>query len=286
DGNVRDSIVLIKNRIGRTGPEATVYAEAEWTVEFRVIASGTETVRTVAMQRSGSLDSIFFASVVSREIDVMGEAGFDWLGAAAEMAKGLPGGQILLGPLTKVRDERRQAQCNAELDELIRQNVTISEDVLAKLLNLECDVGEIAMTVTSLSLIINELRQSRIERRKPSEVKTLFSSAYPISVFPVILPKRIVNEEFLSLFPTLDDMAVLRECIMVSGIKKPEGKSAQEFIDVLTTSLVGCDLNSVTRFFTCLREKKPASQLLAFAVEYLSGKRAGAIPDGEGHGGG
>ena len=96
----------------------------------------------------------------------------DWLGALATFAMGLPGGNAVVGPFEKLRQDEKNADRREDVDRFFRdidaavsRNEGVSREALAEILDVKEQSRELTFAVEVLHTLLHELVVSEREKR-------------------------------------------------------------------------------------------------------------------------
>jgi hypothetical protein len=267
---VDTSKVSVEERIMREGGKRTL------SVKFIAKDVGHESIVTECKGCPDLLTSNFTINPKSGGVNMQR----DWLGAVAEMAKGLPGGQIVLGPLIKLREQEKSAVRDAqaasrhqEVQALLEKNQTIDEQTLERTLKLDGDIREVKMTLEVLAPLLREVQQSWHQGRELRPALLVLQAQQRVTRFPIPIDRSLLVEELDALFPTDMAQTTFKDVLVKVGWQKlPRTESSTLYFNEFTHSLAGQSQEKLARVFSLLHEERPASQILQFAAEYLSGK--------------
>jgi hypothetical protein len=199
----------------------------------------------------------------------------DWFGIVVEAAKALPGGDLILGPLIKVRDDQRLSEeIDAKISAIVKQDRNLTSESLRVALASQPSFEEIVKSEQSISLIRDIVNES-IRLQKCGEPVTARSLArtYRFSSWPFPDVERAdLIRELTALFGTAGQVESFVCAIQAAeyplntvDYTNPKKKMI-EFVD----SLIGQPRSTLKTIFDTLASEKKSSEILKKCAENFS----------------
>ena len=195
----------------------------------------------------------------------------DWIGALAEMGKGLPGGRIVLGPLLKLRDEEARKRFNESIEERFNTGQEISEGILDQLAENQERTRSLVASTDVMKTLLEEIASAAREQRPRRAAMAVVTSAMRISRFPLPFGQELLFAELAGLFPNEDDLDDLEECLLAAGLRGLDGRGRVEKLKRFLSRLTGQPGSKLERFFCCLYAQREGSEILRHACEFWRG---------------
>ena len=204
----------------------------------------------------------------------------DWIGALGEMGKGLPGGQIVLGPLLKLRDEEARRRFNESIDERFKTGQEISEGILDQLAEHQERTRSLDASTEVMKTLLEEIASALREQRPRRAPMAVVTSAMKISRFPLPFGRELLFEELAELFQDEDDLEDLEECLLAAGLKGLDGRGRVAKLKRFLSRLTGQPRRKLEKLFCCLYTQREGSEILRHACEFW--RRDGKRPQSSG----
>ncbi|MFX0135814.1 MAG: hypothetical protein ACFFDN_19380 [Candidatus Hodarchaeota archaeon] len=198
----------------------------------------------------------------------------DWLGALSEMAKGFPGGQIFIGPILRLYDQKQKKQerkeINEKLDKIILQNKEIEKSVVRDIFKIKDETQSLKMAVDVTTLFLKEVVDSYQQRLAYKTPQKIIEDRLKVSKFPFPFSEQIMIDELISLFE--NNIQSLKDTLTRFNYKEiPKSYlSNVEFISTFVNTLIGQDINLMKNIFCHLYSLRPQSEVIKAACEFLS----------------
>jgi hypothetical protein len=198
--------------------------------------------------------------------------------AVAEMIKGLPGGQIILGPLIKLREQEKTAAHNSELGRrheqiqtMLEQSQQIDAKTLEQVLHLEGNVSEVKIMLGLIAPLLNEIGESWHEGRAPRSATSIFEEREHVSKFPLPFDRGLLVRELHALWPDSTALNMFKDALRLASYPAnfPSSATSVEYIHGFVNSMVGQSGEVLARVFAELHQQRQGSQILEFVAEYL-----------------
>ena len=260
---------VARGRVRETPPGAILMRKRTLSRNFRTTQIGVETA--VAFRTRVECSESEF-EIVSGFINDSergkGTMQRDWLGLVAEVVKGLPGGQIVLGPLMRLRDDERLAKRLQAVDESISQKQALSEERLEELFDglAETLIDEVSFDIAKAcisGLVINEITQT--QRSELVEVKRIPN----VTGFPIPMQSKHLIQEFEAQFG--NDFSLLSdELKLVDYDEIPTSTTPVDFYFSFVKGMRGKDRDVLIEIFDRLVRRRPSSEIFRFVLESLS----------------
>ena len=204
----------------------------------------------------------------------------DWIGALGEMGKGLPGGQIVLGPLLKLRDEEARRRFNESIDERFKTGQEISEGILDQLAEHQERTRSLDASTEVMKTLLEEIASAVREQRPRRAPMAVVTSAMKISRFPLPFGRELLFAELAELFQDEDDLEDLEECLLAAGLKGLDGRGRVAKLKRFLSRLTGQPRRKLEKLFCCLYTQREGSEILRHACEFW--RRDGKRPQSSG----
>jgi hypothetical protein len=255
-------------RLDGTHPDASRCYEDSWTAAVEAVKDGLETIETQCSATNARLRSTFFVQLVdSGRGNLMAR---DWLRAIADGFKAIPGAGILINPLLTLRDEEKSKARNGQLDALLASNVEISKETLASVLMVNATTNEVQAGLELLVPVIKEAAHAASEQRADRPAAVVLQDSMSVTRFPLPISMDLIIDELNVLFPSHLDMDDFRACLSLLHAPMEPATTSMETVRKFVVSLRGRDRTNIGKVFTCLADKRPQSEILCFAKEFLT----------------
>ncbi len=192
----------------------------------------------------------------------------DWIGALGEMGKGLPGGQIVLGPLLKLRDEEARRRFNESIEERFKTGQEISEGILDHLAQHQERTRSLDASTEVMKTLLEEIAAAVREQRPRKAPMAVVTSAMKISRFPLPFGRELLFAELAELFQDEDALEDLEECLLAAGLKGLDGRGRVAKLKRFLNRLTGQPRRKLEKLFCCLYTQREGSEILRHACEF------------------
>ncbi len=246
---------IVRLSIEQPHPEALYFPEDDESCRCVVVFRGEETIQTFCSKTRSRLKSRFFADKTGDAEDMRGRK---WLLALAEGIKGIPGAEILMGPLIRLRNDELEEARDREIDKMFADNRQVNEKTLSAVLKLDDDNRETqALLQLTVPVLAAEFRRERGE-----------APHVEVSGFRVAISKGLLIRELRALWPK--STKEIEVCLAEEDYQVIEAATASDFIMGFVDSIPGNDRTKLALVFSSLLKKRPDSKILSFAAEFLA----------------
>ena len=263
-----------------TGPNDLSFSEHNWTEAFSVSEVGIVNVKSnilITAETETAACSTFFCTE-ARDHTMREHSKKDWLGAIATMAKGVPGGEILVGPFLRLYDQEKESetynQFNQKLEAIYQQNQSFNVTLLKSIANSEEVNAQFTlameMALQVCQVFLNEKADADRNRRDPKPNEAV-SQHLKITEFPIPIPKKLLIGELLALFPG-KNIQYIQRCLVKNCYDQlpSEDQTDVNFIAEFVDSIHGKRKELLHSVFKDLWKIKEESDILNAAWNCLA----------------
>jgi hypothetical protein len=255
ESQAKGAQVIVRLSIDQPHPEATYFPEDNETCRCLVLLRGEEAIETLCSRTKQLFKSQFFADT---EEETKQMAKHQWLLAIADGIKGIPGAEILMGPLIRLREDELEEERNREIDKMFAENKQLNEKTLNSVLKLSDNNVE---TQALLQLTVRTL-DAEFKRQRGE------STRLEVSPFPLPITKGLLIKELRVLWPISTDE--IKTVLAEENYQEIEATTNSDFIVAFVNSMPGNDGTKLFQIFSSLHAKRPDSKIIAFAAKNLS----------------
>jgi hypothetical protein len=204
-----------------------------------------------------------------------------WLRVLAESAKGLPGGEIVLGPLVHIWDqqdeERKTRELEAKIDAAVAKSREVTREELGRLLGVAAgpndrgvhaalDLG--ARVITSFNKVEDRKKAEPSISEVLREVSDLSISPHPIP----IVAKDVLQDELVALFEPPAEFVAFQNCLERNSeyvFRGVDERNREGTLIRFVDGMRGQDTARLRAVMECFKNKKPGSKILDACVKFL-----------------